>query len=162
LICSTEIECFLNYIYLGLRLGGGIGDSSPRISFKYDEKKNYFIKFFYDIFFQILVNLILGNIFFGVIVDTFNELRDENDVINADKNNKCFICHKDKFESIDNENFEDHRIKRHGIFNYIYFVPYLLKKNPQLYTRAEEFAWNQINLKKLDWYPYIKKAESDK
>jgi len=53
---------------MGLRLGGGIGDSNPRISYKFDKKEKYFKKLFWDILFHILINLILSNIFFGVIL----------------------------------------------------------------------------------------------
>jgi len=155
MICSSAIECFLNFLDLGLRSGGGIGDVAPRISYKFDNKIRYFQKLFLDVIFSILVNLILGNIFFGVIVDTFNEMRGQNDIKTADVKNKCFICHRDRYESICNENFDFHREHRHGLFNYVYFIPYLLKKNPQIYSRAEQFAWLQISMKKIDWYPCI-------
>jgi len=147
------MECFLNHLDLGLRSGGGIGDISPRISYKFDEKKKYFQKLLWDIIFHIFVNLILGNIFFGVIVDTFNDMRKLKDVKTNDEDNKCFICNKDRFKNDLNEDFNSHRKEKHGLFNYAYFVPYLLRKNPQIYSRAESFAWQQINLKKLDWYP---------
>ncbi len=151
-MCSTAIECFLNYIDLGLRLGGGMGDSSPRLSFKYQDKSKYFLKLFWDILFHIVVNLILGNIFFGVIVDTFNDLRDKRDHKTDDEKNKCFMCNRDRFDN-SNEDFDCHRSNKHNIFTYIYFIPYLLKKNPQEYSRAELYAWQNINLRKLDWYP---------
>jgi len=141
---------------LGLRLGGGIGDSSPRISYKFDTNNNYFKKLFWDILFHILINLILSNIFFGVIVDTFNELRSIDDVKKNDDANKCFMCNKDRFD-IDffNKNFDHHRSIEHGIFNYVYFIHYLLKKNPEVYNRAESYAWEQIISRKIDWLPYI-------
>jgi len=147
------MECFLNYLDLGLRSGGGIGDVAPRISYKYDDKKKYYQKLLLDIIFSILVNLILGNIFFGVIVDTFNDMRGQKDIKSNDEKNKCFMCHRDRFENNSDENFDIHRKERHQIFCYVYFIPYLLKKNPQIFSRAEQFAWKQINMKKLDWFP---------
>jgi len=151
----------MNFLDLGLRLGGGIGDVSPRISYKFDDRKKYYLKLLWEVIFHIFVNLILGNIFFGVIVDTFNDLRDQKDIKNADKKNKCFMCHRDRYENDSDEDFDIHRIEKHGIFNYIYFIPYLLKKNPQIYSREEQFAWQQFNMKKLDWYPYIKENDED-
>jgi len=146
-----------------LRLGGGIGDVVPRISYKYDEKRKYFLKLFLDVVFHILVNLILGNIFFGVIVDTFNDMRDQKDIKAADIKNKCFMCHLDRFENLCNVNFDIHRTQKHKVFNYAYFIPYLLKKNPQIYSRAEQFAWEQFNMKKFDWFPYLNdKTEESK
>jgi len=155
LLCSSALECFLNYLDLGLRLGGGIGDSNPRISYKFDTKTNYFNKLFWDILFHILINLILSNIFFGVIVDTFNELKSIEDIKNNDNLNKCFMCDKERQDiNFLNKNFDEHRKYEHGIFNYIYFIPYLLKKNPEVYTRAEKFAMEQIINRNINWLPF--------
>jgi len=97
--------------------------------------------------------LILGNIFFGVIVDTFNEFRDLKDQKTEDEKNRCFMCNRHRYDSNFNDNFDKHRDYNHRIFNYVYFIPYLLKKNPQQFSRAEAFVWQQLNLKKLDWFP---------
>jgi len=120
------------------------------------------MKLLLDIVFHILVNLILGNIFFGVIVDTFNDMRDQKDIKAADVKNKCYMCNIDRFDNLCHGNFEKHRRYKHGIFNYVYFIPNLLKKNPQIYSRAELFAWQQFNMKKLDWLPYISEKNEEK
>jgi len=134
-------------------MGGGIGDISPRVSFKFSDKRTYFVKLIWDNLFHIIVNLILGNIFFGVIVDTFNELRDQKDQKNRDEMNKCYICNRDRFDNTFDDDFDFHRNIKHKIFNYIYFIPYLLKKNPQEFTRAEQYVWRQINMRTLFWFP---------
>jgi len=65
------------------------------------------------------------------------------------------MCHRDKFDiEFFNKNFDDHRKEEHGIFNYVYFIPYLLKKNPEVYTRAESYAWKQFILRNFDWLPF--------
>lgn len=130
-----------------------MGDSSHRLSFKFEDKGRFFLKIIWDILFHIIVNLILGNIFFGVIVDTFNDLRDLRDIKTQDKDNKCFMCIRSRYDNCYDESFDFHREHQHYVFNYVYFIPYLLKKNPQEYSRAEQFAWEQIKLRRLDWYP---------
>lgn len=140
-------------------MGGGIGDTTPRLSFKYDDKGKFILKIILDILFHIIVSLILQNIFFGIIVDTFNELRDEKDLKDKDEKNKCLLCNMDRYNNSKGEDFDIHRKNKHKIFNYIYFIPYLLKKNTQEYSRAETYAWMQINMKKFDWYPGIIKEE---
>lgn len=130
-----------------------MGDVAPRVSFKYDTNGNYFLKFFWDIIFHIIVNLILGNIFFGIIVDTFNEMREKRDKEKEDKENKCFMCNRDRYDNVQGLEFDDHRDKEHKIFDYVYFIPYLIKKNIQEYSRAEQFAWEKIHLKEIDWLP---------
>ena len=153
--CSTALECFLSFVDMGLRSGGGIGDNIPKISFKYDRNDKYFFKFLIDIIFHIFVVLILGNIFFGIIVDAFNQLRDQMNENDADKKNKCFMCNRDRFVNIQGENFDHHRTHKHKPFNYLYFVIHLLRKNPKEYSMAEQFTWEQINLKKMEWFPGI-------
>jgi len=64
------------------------------------------------------------------------------------------MCNRDRYNNIKpGEDFEQHRRLEHKAFNYVYFICYLLRKNPQEYSRAEEFAWNQINLREMEWYP---------
>jgi len=75
-----------------LRSGGGIGDVIPRSSFKYKESgATYYFqsRLLINNVFHILVNLILANIFFGIIVDSFTQFRDERNKMNEDQNNKC-------------------------------------------------------------------------
>ena len=61
----------------GTRSGGGIGDILPIVSYK--SNVGFFVqKFFYDMLFYIIIILVLGNIFLGIIVDTFADLRDQN------------------------------------------------------------------------------------
>jgi hypothetical protein len=138
---------------MGLRFGGGMGDSSPRISFKFDTKKNYISKISYDIIFHIILNLILANIFFGVIVDAFNEMRDEKDKKENDQKDKCYICNIDRFDSSRGEDFDFHRNIKHNMLNYIYLIPYLIEKNPQEYSKAERFVWTSIIGHEINWYP---------
>ncbi len=64
----------MNTVNLGLRGGGGI---SEFMVLKGDNtNRNYMSRFFFDILFFIFVNLILLGIFFGIIVDSFGEFRD--------------------------------------------------------------------------------------
>jgi len=157
ILCSSAGECFLNYIDLGLRLGGGIGDVIPRTSFKFKQGQinyRFYSRLIINTLFHIFVNLILANIFFGIIVDTFTDFRDESNQREEDKRNKCLICDRDRYNNIEGGvDFDYHRTEEHKAFNYAYFICYLLRKNPQDYSRAEEFAWNEINLKQMDWYP---------
>lgn len=60
----------------GLLLGGGIGDYTEAINYR-DQNDKYFVKLFHDATFHILVNVILLNILFGIIIDTFAQLREQ-------------------------------------------------------------------------------------
>jgi hypothetical protein len=54
---------------VGLIRGGGIGDYTEQIYFQNTEK--YLIKLTIDVSFFLLVKIILYNILFGIIIDTF-------------------------------------------------------------------------------------------
>jgi hypothetical protein len=56
----------------------------------------YWVRFFFDVSFFALITVIFLNIIFGIIVDTFAELRDAKTAMEEDMNNKCFICAIDR------------------------------------------------------------------
>jgi len=70
-----------------------------------------------------IVNLILLNIVFGIIVDTFAELREGNNELLEDMNNRCFICNLelDEFTSFGLDR-DLHVDKVHKIWNYLKYL----------------------------------------
>lgn len=77
-LCGSLATCFLHSINLGFRNGGGIGDSLELYTnIKGDSKM--VSKFFFDLTFFMLINVISLNIIFGIIIDTFASMRDEDD-----------------------------------------------------------------------------------
>ena len=141
----------MNY---GFRAGGGIGDEFSKVSF-YDN--DYYTKtFFYNMFFQIVIVLVLGNIFLGVIVDTFNDLRDEKTKFEKDVNDTCFICQiSSEKATIKNINFKDHVANEHHIWNYVNFIVYLYINNPMEFNRTESNAYYRIKELNISWIPVI-------
>ena len=74
-LCIDAFNCFLFAVNMGLRAGGGVGDVADQPSpFHLD---TFTARFFYDLTFFILIIIIWLNIIFGIIIDTFAELRDE-------------------------------------------------------------------------------------
>ena len=54
------------------------------------------MKFAFDCTFHICVIIIMINILFGIIIDTFAQLRDEKQTKDDDKRNVCYICNIDR------------------------------------------------------------------
>ena len=54
------------------------------------------MKFAFDCTFHIVVIIIMINILFGIIIDTFAQLRDEKQTKDDDKRNVCYICNIDR------------------------------------------------------------------
>ena len=73
LVCETLSTCFVYMVNQGLRNGGGIGDSMKPEPLG----DRFFAKNIYELTFFIIINVISLNIIFGVIIDTFSQLRDE-------------------------------------------------------------------------------------
>jgi hypothetical protein len=70
--CNNLVNCFFYTVNLGLRNGGGIGDSMNTV----DLNKKMGERTLFDITFFMLINVISLNIIFGIIIDTFSQLRD--------------------------------------------------------------------------------------
>jgi hypothetical protein len=141
----------INY---GVRAGGGIGDEFPKISFL-ETSKDYYIKtFFYNMIFQIIIVLVLGNIFLGVIVDTFANFRDIKEQFEDDYFNVCFICQltRDKAASklVD---FDKHINKEHLVWNYVDFITYLFINNYNDFNQLELMAYQKIKQNDMSWIP---------
>jgi uncharacterized membrane protein len=137
-----------------------MGDSFPRLSYKYSDSGLYFVKIIYEIIMFVFINLILVNIFFGVIVDSFNEMRDETTKEKEDITNKCFMCNSDRFDKKD-EDFDSHRENIHYVFDYLYVYLFLANKNQQEFTAIESYVWKQIRKHESDWLPKDQSKDED-
>ena len=72
--CSNPWHCFLSVANNGLRAGGGVGDVLNQIDYHGD---GFTKRYFYDLIYYLMIIVILLNIVFGIIIDTFAELRDQ-------------------------------------------------------------------------------------
>jgi len=72
LYCDSLVKCFTSTVNFGIRAGGGIGDVIAKPMYGDD---NYWTRYMYDFLFFMVINIILMNIFFGIIIDSFAEKR---------------------------------------------------------------------------------------
>ena len=71
--CYSSLQCYMMVLNYGSSAGGGLGDVISIPSYRTDV--GMFVgRFFYDMFFFILIVLVMGNIFLGIIVDAFVDL----------------------------------------------------------------------------------------
>lgn len=83
-VCKNLRDCFLYILNMGLRNGGGIADSA--LLYPPENSKVYY-KTVFDLMFFFVINVISLNIIFGIIIDTFSEIREKNE-----ERSKNFIC----------------------------------------------------------------------
>ena len=151
--CHSSLQCFLVLISYGTRAGGGIGDVLPIISYKYDVKM-FIARFIYDMTFFIIIIMIMGNVTFGLIVDTFGALRDETDEYESDRNNICFICQISKDGCLlKNLDYESHIKNDHNLWSYVNFMTYLHLYNANDFNRVEGIVWDRLLEKDYGWLP---------
>ena len=159
--CHSSLQCFLVLISYGTRAGGGIGDVLPIISFKHDVKM-FIGRFIYDMTFFIIIIMIMGNVTFGLIVDTFGALRDETYSYEKDRNNICFICQISRVGCLrENIDYIQHIKRDHNLWSYVDFLTYLHLYNANDFTRNEGYVWDKLIEKDYGWLPIDPKAGND-
>ena len=151
-VCDTYFRCLINTINLGLRGGGGVSDYMHLLGNNADGQ--FIGRFFFDIFFFIFINLILLGIFFGIIVDSFQEFRDKMTKRQKDIKNICFTCGLDR-ASLEKRgiNFQQH-LKIHEIWKYFFYILYLRWKPVNYYDGVDIYVSELIQDNyNDDWLP---------
>ncbi|XP_042229615.1 inositol 1,4,5-trisphosphate receptor-like isoform X5 [Homarus americanus] len=152
--CSTLLMCIVTTLNHGLRSGGGIGDILRHLS----NKENLFAaRVIYDLLFFFVVIIIVLNLIFGVIIDTFADLRSEKQNSEEILKNSCFICGLTR-SSFDNKdvNFEDHIKREHNMWHYLYFYVQVNVKDPTEFTGPESYVYTLVKDKDLNWFPRMR------
>ena len=76
-LCTTMLGCFGYVLDFGLRNGGGIADSHDTVEFVGEHGGyTYWYKIGFNLLFFILISKFVLDIIFGIIVDSFTDMRD--------------------------------------------------------------------------------------
>lgn len=135
----------------GVRAGGGIGDI---IYPAYSGQEFYTLRIFIDITFFIIVIIILLNIIFGIIVDTFAELRDARRDIEHDIENFCFICGQPKHEfELRGKGWNYHIQIEHCIWSYLAYIIYIKKKPIAECDGIEKYVKGKLQQNDISFFP---------
>jgi hypothetical protein len=152
--CQSLGSCFLATLNWGSRNGGGVGESLTEWSVMnhFDQWINR--NFVYNIVFFLIVNVILLNVIFGIIIDTFGELRQNKNEKDADMQERCFICNIDRSTFERNlKDFSDHIKEEHCMWDYVKYVVHLESKDKGEYSGLEDYIYAQINSMEIDFFP---------
>jgi len=149
--CDSLFMCIITSLNHGLRNGGGIGDVLRTPSFL---ESSYLPRVIYDLLFFFVIIIIVLNLIFGVIIDTFADLRLENSLKLKILRNTCFICglHGSVFCN-KKVSFEEHMKYYHNMWHYLYFIAHLRIKNPTEFTGPESYVHHMIQMNNLEWFP---------
>jgi hypothetical protein len=112
------------------------------------------LRLVFDLLFFILITTILMAIVYGIIVDTFSELRDERNEREFDMNNVCFICGKSRSViELKGEGWQTHTFFTHNPFAYLYFNIYLRGKDSMDCTGIEKVTKERMEAGDISFYP---------
>ncbi|KAM9815199.1 inositol 1,4,5-trisphosphate receptor type 2 isoform X1 [Syngnathus typhle] len=153
-VCDTLLMCIITVLNQGLRNGGGVGDILRRPS---KEEPLFAARVVYDLLFFFVVIIIVLNLIFGVIIDTFADLRSEKQRKEEILKTTCFICglERDKFDN-KTVSFEEHIMSEHNMWHYLYFLVLVRVKDPTEYTGPESYVAQMIAEKNLEWFPRMR------
>jgi len=145
--CQTLINCFMLHVAYGW-LESPVWDSEGMINPYLQNSNSYSPHYrlttqslytgfavFFQVMYVIVVNLVLSAIISGLIIDTFSEMRSENESIESDIVGNCFICgiDRDDFERA-GVNFNGHTTHDHNMWKYLQLELYLEQKDKGTYT----------------------------
>uniref|UniRef100_A0A183UJY7 RYDR_ITPR domain-containing protein n=1 Tax=Toxocara canis TaxID=6265 RepID=A0A183UJY7_TOXCA len=149
--CQTLRMCIITTLNWGLRNGGGIGDVLRNVP---PNEESFFARIVYDMAFFIVLIVIVLNLVFGVIIDTFGDLRAERNEKDDILKNTCFICGLERGR-FDNKSvtFEEHRSSEHNLYHYLYFIVWLQVKDETEFTGPESYVDQCIKEHNNDWFP---------
>lgn len=118
-------------------------------------------RFVVDMLYLIIVLVLAINIIFGIIIDTFGNLRSQKNSRLAETIGKCFICNIDR-EVFDRaadgpDGFKIHVKRDHNMWNYMYFIFLIWEQDREDDDGLELYIRQCIEKNELAWFP-IRKA----
>merc|ERR1711871_905704 len=150
-------------------MGGGIAEYMDQIGNPLMDEMSggkFVARFFYDLLFFVVVLILLLNIIFGIIIDQFGQLRDQQVANDHARLNNCFVCNIDRsrfdhdgHKKGHSNGFKLHIDNQHNMLDYLFFLVYLRHKPATEYTGAESFLSQCIAEESPEWIPIGKALE---
>jgi hypothetical protein len=151
--CQSLVSCWFVHID-AIRNGGGIGDSTNSPYFD-DYNTIGFYYAFFRLVYYITVTVIFLNIVFGIIVDSFAQLREQREGVDTDQQSKCFICgiERNAFDLLTPGGFEQHITSEHNMWHYVYFMHYLQVKDEDEFNGQEADVATKLEDRDTSFFP---------
>lgn len=156
-MCDTYFKCFMNTMNVGNYKDEGI--ASVMIHVPLTRDPHFIGRFFFDVSYYFAVQVLLFAIYFGIVIDAFEEFKREEINREKDRENVCFVCglNKEALEK-NNINFRDHR-KYHNIWNYFFYAQYLKRFPENDFNGTDIYVSELLKKKQLTWMPKLKTHE---
>ena len=150
--CHSLMSCFATTSVYGLRQPMGTA------ALMYPTLLS---RFALDMAYYVIVLVLAMNIIFGIVIDTFGNLRGQKNSRHAETIGKCFICNIDR-EVFDRaadgpDGFKVHVKRDHNMWNYMYFVFLIWEQSKESDDGLEHYIRDCIEKNELSWFP-VRKA----
>ena len=137
---------FVSTLNKGVRAQGGIGD-------ELENSGPWYSRILFDMVFFIVIIVVLLKVIFGIIVDTFAELRDMREQQIKNLEETCFVCGKNKFEfELRRLSWEKHVNDEHNVHAYAAFFIYIMLKKDDL-SGIEKYLKKQVDSNQIAFFP---------
>ena len=152
-MCYSLLYCFLTLINNGLRWYPGVGKVlRPDSPFLHIGR--YIHNYIYHFTFYLIIRAMMLKIVFGIILDSFNELRKKKANIEKDRKYKCFICNIEKDEcEKKNKDFNEHCRKEHNLWDYANYMIMLRMAEFQDLNMVNSKCKEMILERQIKWIP---------
>ena len=149
--CTSLSVCFFTLLDSGTRAGGGVGDIlNPYLEF---DVRTVF-RLITDVSYFIIVIIVLLNIIFGIIIDTFAELRDQRNELMKDLHENCFICGNSRFQfELKRISWKLHIHLHHSLHSYLAFIVYIRQKDISKCNGVEIYTKEKIFNNDVSFFP---------
>lgn len=155
--CENLLICFSIMFDSTFKFDGGFTGLFSQDAIDYiDEDFKIDSKAIYDFLYNFIILVLILQILSGIIIDTFGELRQESDEKTKDKKNFCFICglnRKDLDHLGAKVTYNDHILKKHNMWNYLFYMAYIKEKKSVNFTGIETYVNDCMKHKDISWFP---------
>ncbi|KAG1695628.1 hypothetical protein DVH05_019367 [Phytophthora capsici] len=151
--CQRLFQCFLVSLDQGLKSDGGLGSYLRQLPL--GASAHTYGRLAFDVSYNIFLVVLLLNLVFGVIIDTFASLRTDDQEKILDMQGRCFICSIDAytFDRSTKRGFHDHISRDHNMWHYLYLFVHIRKKQITDYTGLELFLAMRMAKKDMSFFP---------
>ena len=115
-------------------------------------------RFYIDNWFAIIDTMLILQILAGIIIDNFISQKEDNENIEKDKKNRCFICGltKDELNKYYTQlGFNEHIKLDHNLWNYVFCIFNIIKKDHRTLIPLDLLIYESYKKKIFStWIPY--------
>jgi len=157
-LCSSTADCLMMTVYLGMSYDGfaqGLSDIREQWVTNHETAM---IRWAVDLLLYIAVIVMLLNIIFGIVIDTFAQQRDLQKQISDNMENVCFVCGIDRntFDRKHPHGYVYHIEHEHNIWHYLSFIIHIHSKRPTEQTGPESYVAEMLAHGDLSFFPILK------